>query len=52
MADLGDMLLIALISGTIAAAITYIYRLRKISRKDFRQEDDAKNRKPDITIGL
>lgn len=52
MADLGDILLITLITSVISASLTFWYKSRKISRKDYRREDDAKNRKPDITIGL
>lgn len=52
MPTLGEILLIALMSGTISAVLMYIYKSRKIRRKDFKPEDSAKNRKPDVTIGL
>lgn len=49
---LGQILLITLISAVISASITYAYRARKTTKKDYKMEDEASKRKPDITIGI
>lgn len=52
MDNLGDILIITLISAICSATITYYYRVRKVTRKDYKQSDFAKTKRPDITIGL
>lgn len=52
MDNLGGILLITLISTICSATVTYIYLVRKYTRKDYKQSDYAKTKRPDITIGL
>lgn len=52
MGNLNEVLLITLFTTVISAAITYMYKVRKHTRKDYKQSDYAKTKRPDITIGL
>lgn len=52
MNNLGEILLITLICAICSGTATYIYRVKKVTRKDFKQSDYAKTKRPDITIGL
>lgn len=52
MPTLAQILLITLITAIISTTLTYFVKVRKVTRKDFKKEDYAKNRRPDITVGL
>lgn len=52
MDNVGQILLITLVCAIGSGFTTYLYRKRKISRKDYSLSDHAKTKRPDITIGL
>lgn len=52
MAGLAQILLITLITGLISGTVAYVYKVRKVTKKDYKQIDYAKTKRPDVTIGL
>ncbi|HRN85975.1 MAG TPA: hypothetical protein PKU78_00070 [Candidatus Dojkabacteria bacterium] len=52
MDNTGQILLITLVTAIGSSITTYLYRKRKIAKKDYSLSDHAKTKRPDITIGM
>ena len=52
MATLPQVLFITFVAILVSGILSYLLRVRKVSRKDYKASDYARTRRPDTTIGL
>lgn len=52
MATLPQVLFITFVAILVSGLLSYIIRVKKVTRKDYKASDYAKTKRPDTSIGL